>query len=261
MKNNITYFIALTRFNIKNAYALTRSFWIGVVSMMLNNITFFVIWLLFMKATGPINGWTGLDVFGMLGVSLVSFGVMHSFFYGIVDLPQFVVRGTFDSVLLSPVNAFLKLSGSSFSVTAYGDLIQGIIVVIIYGIVSHFTMLLWIFFFCALIFGCITFIAIRLLCSLIVFFIHDGEVISRQVFEIFLRPGLYPGAIFPNKLKLIFLTLVPTLLTSALPIDVIKQHAFSLVILGALVTFAWVCIVYVAFKSSITRYESGNYLR
>ena len=76
--------------------------------MMLNNLTFFIIWLLFMQATGPINGWTGMDVFGMLGVALIAFGVTHSFFYGLVDLPQFVVRGTFDSTLLSPVNAFIK---------------------------------------------------------------------------------------------------------------------------------------------------------
>src|SRR3989338_10419687 len=176
--NALRYFIAQSKYNLKNAHALSHSFWIGVVSMMVNNLTFFIIWLLFMQATGPINGWTSLDVFGMLVVAMVAFGFSNSFFRGIVDLPQFVVRGIFDSTLLSPANTFLKIGGSSFSVTAYGDLIQGVIVSIIYGILAGFDIYTWLLYIVAIMFGCIIFICIRLLCSLVVFFIHDGEIIS-----------------------------------------------------------------------------------
>ena len=109
MKKDITYFIAQTKANLRNAHALTRSFWIGVFSMILNNLTFFIIWFLFMKATGPINGWTSVDVFGMLGVSMLCFGVCNSFFHGTRELPEFVMRGSFDSILLAPVNSFLNL--------------------------------------------------------------------------------------------------------------------------------------------------------
>ena len=261
MKNNIRYFIAQNVYNIKNAHALTKSFWIGVFSMMLNNLTFFIIWMLFMKTTGPINGWTSADVFGMLGVALISFGVTHAFFYGIVDLPEFVLKGSFDSVLLSPVNVFLKLSSSSFSITAYGDLMMGLIVCLFYGLYMHFSLYIWIIFIFANILGCVVFVSIRLLCSLIVFYIHDGEVISRQVFEIFLRPGLYPGAIFPSKLKLFFTIVLPTLITSAVPIDVIKLNSIRLLLLGACVTFIWLIIANKVFDTAIKRYESGNYLR
>src|SRR3989344_935027 len=153
MINSIKYFIIQSKYNIKNAHALTRSFWVGVLSMVLNNSTFFIIWFLFMNATGPINGWTSLDVFGMLGVALVSYGVTHSFFYGIADLPQFVTKGTFDNVLLAPVNSFLKLGGSSFSVTAYGDLLQGIAVTLIYGLVVKFSIMMWALYALAIFLG------------------------------------------------------------------------------------------------------------
>ena len=46
MKKEILYFLTQTKFNLKNAYALRKSFWVGVFSMMLNNISFFVMWLL-----------------------------------------------------------------------------------------------------------------------------------------------------------------------------------------------------------------------
>lgn len=258
---SIKYFITQTRFNIKNAYALKKAFWIGVVGMMLNNVSFFAIWLLFMRATGPINGWTSMDVFGMIGVSMFCFGVTYGLFFGVVNLPELVLKGSFDGVMLSPVNSFLKLSGSSFLITAFGDLILGGAVFIFYGIYSGFGFMTWLLFISAIVMGVIVFICIRLLCSLVVFFIHDGEVVSTQLFEIFLRPGLYPGAVFPDKLKIFCMTIVPTLITSAIPIDVIKAKSFILLGTAILITAVWITITYMFYVISVKRYESGNLLR
>jgi ABC-2 type transport system permease protein len=261
MKKDILYFLAQTRANLKNAQALASSFWIGVFSMIINNLAFFVIWYFFMNATGPINGWTSLDVFAMLGVSMFCFGFCQSFFYGIRDLPDFVMKGSFDSVLLAPVNSFLKLSSSSFSITAYGDLIMSSSVLVFYIIYTKMDLYLIVFFIIMILLGCITFICIRLLCSLVVFFIHDGEIVATQMFEIFLRPGLYPGAIFPNKLKIFFMTVIPALITSSVPIDAIKERSSYILFFSFIVTLIWVLITYFLYKISIKRYESGNLLR
>lgn len=259
--NALRYFIAQSKYNLKNAHALSHSFWIGVVSMMVNNLTFFIVWLLFMKATGPINGWTSLDVFGMVGIAMLTYGFSHAFFYGINDLPQSVTRGTFDYVLLSPTNMFFKISGSSFVVTAYGDLLQGVGVTILYGILMHFSFFSWILFSLGILIGCIIHTCIRLLYALVVFFVHDGDTIYQQLFAIFNRPTLYPGALFPNKLKILFMTLIPALLTSAVPIDIVKLHSLKLIGFAAFVTLTWVLITSFIFKISVRRYESGNYLR
>ncbi len=258
---DIRYFITEAFYNIKNAHALAKSFWIGVISMVINNVTFFVIWYLFMKTTGPINGWTNTDVFAMLGVSMLIFGIVNSFFRGIVDIPQFVVKSSFDSILLSPVNTFLKVSGASFSVTAIGDLLMGLFIVIYYTVTSNLSMYALILFFIGIILGTITFLCVRLLCSLVVFFMYDGEAVSNQLFELFLRPGLYPGAIFPTKLRIFFMTAVPALLTSAVPIDIIKQQSILLVIVSLAITSTWLFFTYIVFRVAIRRYESGNMLR
>jgi len=261
MKKDILYFIEQTKANIRNAHALAWSFWIGVFGMILNNTAFFVIWFLFMRATGPINGWTSIDVFGMLGVAMLCFGVCHSFFNGIKDLPEFVVRGSFDGILLAPVNSFLKLSSSSFSITAYGDLIMGLFITIFYVIYIKLSLYLFIIFITTVLLGCVIFIAIRLLCSLVVFFIYDGEVIATQMFDIFLRPGLYPGAIFPNKMKIFFMTVIPALITSAAPIDGIKIQSTYILLFSLIVTIFWVVLTYFVYKVAVKRYESGNLLR
>ncbi len=261
MVNDIRYFITQTRLNIKNAHALRKSFWVGILSMALNNTSFFLMWLLFMRATGPINGWTSLDVFGMLGVSMFCFGVCHGFFYGVRELPGLVMNGSFDRVLLAPVSSFVKLSGSAFSITAYGDLLMGLSVMIFYMIASHFNLYSCMLFICLASIGSVIFVSFRLICSLVAFYIHDGEIVSIQIFEIFLRPGLYPGAIFPDKLKLFCMTIIPTLLTSAVPIDAVKRQSFSFLVLILVVTIVWIFITYFLFKISVRHYESGNFLR
>ena len=109
--------------------------------------------------------------------------------------------------------------------------------------------------------GCIIFICIRFLYSLVTFFIYDGEIISQQLFEIFLRPGLYPGGIFPNGIKIFFMTVIPALLTSAVPIDAIKTGSIYIVIISLLITVFWVIFTLIVYKIAVKRYESGNFLR
>ena len=261
MYKEIKYFLISIKYNLKNAYVLGGSFWIGVFSMVLNNTSFYIIWYLFISATGDINGWGSMDIFGMLGISTFCFGITNSFFYGVVKMPTLVSRGDFDAVLLSPRLILNRLSGMNFSITALGDLIMGFGVFIWYGIVKSFSIDQWALFLVTILFGVITFLCIRILVSLISFYIHDGELISGQIFELFLRPGLYPGSMFPSKMKIFFMTVIPSLLTSAVPIDYIKTNSINIFLLSFIVTIFWILITTIIFKISIKRYESGNFLR
>ncbi len=261
MKKDIIYFLTLFKFNLKNASVLRVSFWISIFGMILNNTAFFVIWYLFSTATGPINGWTSFDIFGMLAVSMFIFGITNGLFYGVVDLPETVVRGKFDTVLLSPRSILIRLSGMSFSITALGDLLMGLSVIIWYGMISNFDLISWVIFVFIILLGSIIFLCIRILASLIVFYVHDGELISRQIFEIFLRPGLYPGSMFTNKMKIFFMTVIPTLITSSVSVDFMKTGEIWMLTLASFSTLFWVSFTYILFKKSIKRYESGNFLR
>lgn len=257
----ISFFITQTYFNIKNAHALAKSFWIGVAGMVINNTAFFIMWYLFMRATGDINGWSSTDVMGMLGISMLTFGVVHSFFFGIVKMSDFVNEGKFDSVLLSPVSAFVRQSGMQFSVVAYGDLLQGIAVTVWYIVYMHMSAVdIGVLLF-GIILGSIVFVALVLVISCISFYIQDSAIIADQLRDILIRPSIYPGGIFPEGLKLFFMTVVPALLTSSVPIDMIKNPSLAMFVLPTVVTIVWVLIAKFVFSRALRRYESGNMLR
>lgn len=258
---DITYFFTQIYFNIKNAHALAKSFWIGVSGMVINNTAFFIMWYLFMKATGDINGWSSTDVMGMLGISMLTFGVVHSFFFGIVKMSDFVNEGKFDSVLLSPVSTFVRQSGMQFSVVAYGDLLQGIAVTIWYILHIHLSFIDVGILLFGIILGSIVFVALVLVISSISFYVQDSAIIADQLRDILIRPSLYPGGIFPEGLKIFFMTVVPALLTSSVPIDMVKDPSLQMFTIPTVAVLVWVLLARYIFSRALRRYESGNMLR
>ena len=82
--------------NIKNEKELKSSFIISVVGMMLNNISFLVLWYYFGKTVGELNGWKPMDIFGLYGFSCTSFGIVASFFSGLFEIPSYISTGNFD---------------------------------------------------------------------------------------------------------------------------------------------------------------------
>ena len=68
--------------NIASAAELRVSFLMQVVGMMLNNTAFLVVWILFFKAFGDINGWTANEMFALQGFVAVAYGFTFSLFSG-----------------------------------------------------------------------------------------------------------------------------------------------------------------------------------
>lgn len=80
-----------------------------------------------------IAGWTLLEVAFMYGLINVSFGLMDMLFSGF-DPQNFgiqVRRGTFDQLLLRPVNITLQVLGSEFILRRLGRIAQGAAIFII----------------------------------------------------------------------------------------------------------------------------------
>jgi ABC-2 type transport system permease protein len=91
--NEIVFFFFQWKQNIRNQQALRTSFLLQVAGMFINNIAFFVIWIMFSKTIGVINGWGAMQTFGMLCVSMLTFGIVHSLFGSTGTLTDTVPTG------------------------------------------------------------------------------------------------------------------------------------------------------------------------
>lgn len=244
--------------NIKNEKELKSSFIISVVGMMLNNISFLVLWYYFGKTVGELNGWKPMDIFGLYGFSCTSFGIVASLFYGLFEIPNYISTGNFDKYLLTPKNILLKVSTSKISTSAFGDLLFGITCFIIFSVYSKISLIQLMLAIFLIIISSIVFYAFSLVCMSISFYLMDGYNVSQGLYGMFVSNSIYHGGAYTGVLRIIFTIVMPSLLLGAIPVEIIKNISLKSIIMIVLLTICWFAISIMFFNKSLKKYESNN---
>jgi len=244
--------------NIKNEKELKSSFIISVVGMMLNNISFLVLWYYFGKTVGELNGWKPMDIFGLYGFSCTSFGIVASLFYGLFEIPNYISTGNFDKYLLTPKNILLKVSTSKISTSAFGDLLFGITCFIIFSVYSKISLIQLMLAIFLIIISSIVFYAFSLVCMSISFYLMDGYNVSQGLYGMFVSNSIYHGGAYTGLLRIIFTIVMPSLLLGAIPVEIIKNISLKSIIMIVLLAICWLAISIMFFYKSLKKYESNN---
>ena len=244
--------------NIKNEKELKSSFIISVVGMMLNNISFLVLWYYFGKTVGELNGWKPMDIFGLYGFSCTSFGIVASLFYGLFEIPNYISTGNFDKYLLTPKNILLKVSTSKISTSAFGDLLFGITCFIIFSVYSKISLIQLMLAIFLIIISSIVFYAFSLVCMSISFYLMDGYNVSQGLYGMFVSNSIYHGGAYTGVLRIIFTIVMPSLLLGAIPVEIIKNVSLKSIIMIVLLTIFWFVISIRFFYRSLKKYESNS---
>lgn len=253
------YVIINIKKNLKNAKELKSSFIINIIGMMLNNLAFLIIWYYFGASIGNINGWEPFDIFGLYAISATSYGIISSFLAGIFKLPDYISGGSFDKYLLTPKNILLKVSTSTISISALGDLIFGIICLIIFIIISKLTIFQILLSLILIIISSIIFYAFSLICMSISFCLMDGYNVSNGLFGLFLSNSLYHGGAYTGIIRIIFIFLIPSLLLGAIPVEIIKYYNIYKLLFIIILSIIWLIISIIFFYKSLKKYESNNF--
>lgn len=244
--------------NIKNEKELKSSFIISVVGMMLNNISFLILWYYFGKTVGELNGWKPMDIFGLYGFSCTSYGLVASLFYGLFEIPNYISTGNFDKYLLTPKNILLKVSTSKISTSAFGDLLFGITCFIIFSVYSKISLIQLMLAIFLIIISSIVFYAFSLVCMSISFYLMDGYNVSQGLYGMFVSNSIYHGGAYTGVLRIIFTIVMPSLLLGAIPVEIIKTISLKSIIMIVLLAICWFAISIMFFYKSLKKYESNN---
>lgn len=77
---------------------------------------------------GTIGGWDVEEVAFLYGLSCVSFGIAHLLGSGFSSFSTLIQQGTFDRVLVRPVDTLLQVLAADLQIRRLGETIQGAIV-------------------------------------------------------------------------------------------------------------------------------------
>ena len=257
---NLKFMFKIISKNFKNAMAIKVDFLLTVIGMFVNNVAFIVIWEAFIYTTGTINGWRGIDIFGLYGFSFTSFGIVRSFFGGIPNMPNLVTTGGLDRFLYTPKNKILKIATSSFQISALGDLISGLVCMTIYLCYTKINTSIILSVILLSITAVIIQFSFSLFSSSFSFHFMDGRNISRMVDELFLLPSTYSGGIIQGALRFIYTFLIPALLVGILSVEFLKNMELSNLLIILLATIGWLILSILFFNYSLKKYESSNFM-
>ena len=106
------------------------SFLLETVANGMSLFLFFLSIFLVMQRFGNIGGWSVGEVAFLFGLVEIAFGSMDMIFSGFdpKDFGERVRLGTFDQLLLRPVNITLQVLGSEFTLRRIGRITQGIVI-------------------------------------------------------------------------------------------------------------------------------------
>ncbi len=247
------------RLNLRNSAELRSSFALSALGMALNNVSFIVIWVTFVRSVGNIGGWTAMDIVGLQGFNAMSFGIAFSFCAGFRRMGDVVASGAFDRFMLSPTNLLLRVGTSSFGVSAVGDILFGVVCLAIYCRTLPLEPVTWVAVPVLIASTTAVMAAAAIVAASAAFLFSEPRTAMNSFFELFLTPSLFHGGAFQGAMRFVFTFLVPSLLVGALPVEVLKQQSWGKLLMVSLISAAWLALSFVLFRKAVRRYESANF--
>lgn len=232
MRRNLVLLRKFLRIQIRSQLQYPASFVMEVISNAIILGFFFIAFALAMTQFGEIGGWTLGEVAFLWGMAEFSFGVMDMVFSGF-DYDFFgpmVIKGTFDQLLLRPVNITLQVLGSRFVLRRFGKITEGLIIFIIglsmvniqwsIGKIIYLPILMIsqiLFFGSLFIIGATTTFWTKERLEILNVFTYGGSEIMS-----------YPMHIFPRAIRLLFTFVVPAIFLSYFPMAFILNKPIQL---------------------------------
>jgi ABC-2 type transport system permease protein len=246
--------------NIQSSAELRSSFLLNIVGMAINNSSFIILWSFFVKSVGEINGWSVADVIALQGFTALTFGLVFSTATGLRSLPEYVASGDFDRFMLSPKNLLLRIATATFSPSAIGDVIFGLICLAFYAFLIHMGIGQILFMALMVIVATGAFLATTIAVFSTSFLFTDSGPVTHGLFELFLTPAIFHGGAFQGSLRFVFTFIVPSLLVGGLPVEAVRDLDWSKAGLIILLTLVWFWFALFLFKRAVRKYESANFI-
>jgi ABC-2 type transport system permease protein len=244
------------RLNLASALEYRASFFTQAFGMVLSNSSFiFFWWIAFEQIGGAIAGYSFEDVLFIWAVTSSAFGLANVLFANASSLTRLIVTGELDTFLLQPCNVLLNVLCAKTNLSAYGDLVYGVVLMLI---VHMGNWAAWLWFLLGVILGSLLMTAITLAAHTLTFHFGDASMLGQMALEFTINFSIYPDKIYAPFVRALMYSLIPAGIAVHIPLRLYQSFS-PLLALAALGTAALYCAgTGWFFYRSLRKYESGN---
>lgn len=200
------------------AAAYRANFWLSMMITLLSNILFPLVTILIYNAGASFPGWTFYEALLIQAVFTLSTAVAGILFNGVLwQTMQRIVEGTFEVVLIKPVDTLFYLMAISFQVESISLLAGG--AVLFFVAVSHIgapTLWMWLQFILLFAAGLSVMLGISLIMAATSFkWVGNSRI--PEIFDSVTQFGRYPASIFPKAVQALSAFLIPVAMIGFFP--------------------------------------------
>lgn len=249
------FLTALWQANLLAAMEYRVAFLTQMLGMMLNNVIYFVFWIIFFDRFPTVRGWGLQDMLLLYGLVAAGFGLASFFFGNMLSLAEIIADGRLDYYLSLPRPVLIHTLASGSVASGLGDLTYGLLS---FTLAGYFTADGIGRYLLGVLFAALLFIAVFVIAHSAAFWLGNATVLTGQVFMAMITFAVYPINMFEGPAKLLLFTLLPAALVGSVPAEFVRS--FSWIELGELVLAAliFVGLAVLIFHRGLRRYESGS---
>jgi ABC-2 type transport system permease protein len=246
---------ALFATSLASAMAQRGAFLMQAGLMALNNAIFFTFWIVLFSRVSTIRGYALGDVALLYGMVAVGVGLIVTVAGGAPLLARFIHEGELDAILAQPKPALLYVIGRRTRASGIGDVVSGIAMIALSGVVSVSRIPVVVV---AILASTTIGIASCVLFNSVAFWLGRVEAAARQLFESLITFSLYPEALFGGAIRLLLFTLVPAGFVGYLPARLVRAPSvFAMTELVAAAAL-YACAAWGVFNRGLRVYASGS---
>ena len=259
LKSEWLFLIELWKTNLSSAMEYRANFISQVFGMIINDGIYFVFWLIFFDRFQVVRGWGMSDMVLLFAIITTGYGLAFVLFGNAMNLAELIAQGRLDYYLTLPRDVLLHVLASRSILSAWGDLMFGVMAFLISLRGSERFSLphigLWLLAsVCSgavlvssfAIFGCLS------------FWLGNASALAVQAQNAILTLALYPRDIFEGAVRFIMLTIIPAAFVGAIPLDIVRRLDWT-ALLGLIVfAIGITCLMRLVFYIGLRRYESGS---
>lgn len=247
--------IALIGTNLKAAFALRGAFLLQAGFMLLNNLIFFVFWLLAFEQIKSIGGWRLPEICVLYATVSAAFGLTSLLFGGVRELSQTITDGKLDLFLTQPRSVlFQSVGGRSFP-SGWGDLVSAAVLLAFSGYLHGWNWLLIPLFIAG---ATIALTATGILIHSAAFWAGPVHGLARQLWEYTITTAVYPASIYGGAARWAFFLILPSAFVSQLPVEILRAPRWEWIVAWVGGTAIYALGAVAVFHRGLRVYTSGN---
>ena len=247
---------------LKTLMEYKTDFFTGVLGFFAVEITGIAFLFIIFEKIPSLNGWTFNQVLFIYAFAQIPRGLDHLFTDNLWMLSgKIIVKGEFDRYLLRPINPLFHLLSEIFQPDAIGELLVGIILLVISitNLGITITLLDSIIFILLILCGTIIYTSVKLFFSSLAFLLIFTQSILFMAYSIndFAK---YPITIYSKPVRIILTFIIPFGFTAFFPASFFINKTNAMISLGctflaAIISFS---IAYYTWNRGIQAYESAG---